>query len=253
MSSLVLPNNNIENIKMVVFDKDGTLIDVHHYWCSMIEFRAKFFIESLKKEDIDLKKLHDDLINNMGINLTTKKMKPEGPVGIKPRNFIVEVALDTIKTYVGTYSKEKVTDIFQQVDEYSKTKLNEIVKPLQGVEKLLNSLKKHNYLISIATTDLSSRAVLAMKNLSLEKYFNYIAGADLVKNAKPNPDLVEYIMGKHDLSPEVVLVIGDSMADLKMAKNAKCNFLGVKTGLYTQEFINESQYLVDDLTYVEVL
>ncbi|SVA64979.1 uncharacterized protein METZ01_LOCUS117833, partial [marine metagenome] len=31
---------SLDNIKVVIFDKDGTLIDIHHYWASMIKIRA---------------------------------------------------------------------------------------------------------------------------------------------------------------------------------------------------------------------
>jgi len=253
MSSLVLPNGKIENIKMVIFDKDGTLIDVHHYWCSMIEFRAHFFVKSLENKNIDNDALYNDLVDSMGIDLNTKKMKPEGPVGIKPRTFIIDVAYDTIYKYISNYTKDKVVDIFAQVDEYSKTKLKEIIIPLVGVRELLGSLKENNILCSIATTDLSTRATLAMENLNVKDYFIDIVGADLVENAKPSPDLVRYINHRHNLSMEDVIVVGDSMADLNMAKNAKCRFLGVETGLYTDEFIENSQYSVSDLTQVKVI
>ena len=252
MSSLVLPNSKIDNIKMVIFDKDGTLIDVHHYWCSMIEFRAKFFVESLESEDIDKNALYNDLVDSMGIDLNTKKMKPEGPVGIKPRTFIINVAFETICKYISNYTKDKVIDIFAQVDEYSKTKLQEIVTPLVGVRELLSSLKENNILCSIATTDLSTRADLAMEKLNLKDYFIDIAGADLVENAKPSPDLVNYIIKKNSLKLSDIVVVGDSMADLNMSKNANCRFLGVESGLYTDEFIENSQYLVTNLTQVKV-
>lgn len=252
MSSLILPNGKIENIKMVIFDKDGTLIDVHHYWCSMIEFRAQFFIKSLENENIDKDTLYNDLVDKMGIDLNIKKMKPEGPVGIKPRTFIIDVAYDTICKYSSKYTKDKVINIFAQVDEYSKSKLKEIVKPLFGVRELLNSLKENNILCSIATTDLSTRATLAMENLNLKDYFIDIVGADLVENAKPSPELVNYIIKKYSLKLTDIVVIGDSIADLNMSKNANCRFIGVKTGLYTDEFIENSQYLVSDLTQVKV-
>ena len=252
MSKLILPSTTLDDIKMVIFDKDGTLIDVHHYWCSMIEFRAKFFIDSLRDEDIDKNALYNDLVDSMGIDLVLKKMKPEGPVGIKPRTFIIDVANNVLAKYTSSYTKEKVADEFNKVDEYSKSKLKEIVKPLVGVKELLKNLKNANILSSIATTDLSTRATLAMHDLELEEFFCDIAGADLVKNAKPSSDLVEYLINRHNLSVADVVVVGDSMADLNMAKNAKCKFIGVKSGLFTEEFINNSENVIDNLLEVEV-
>ena len=251
MSSLVLPSSQIDNVKMVVFDKDGTLIDIHHYWRSMIEYRADFFISSVKV--LEKEKLYNELVENMGIDLKTKKMKPEGPVGIKPRSFIVNVALETMRKYDTNYTKEMVEEIFLKVDEYSKNKLTSIVRALPDVERLLNDLTKANVKITIATTDLSTRATLAMESLNLKKYFFHIAGADLVNNAKPSSDLVEYILEKSNFLKEEIVVIGDSMADLGMAKNARCRFLGVKSGLYTDEFINQSESLIEDFTQLKVV
>jgi len=250
MTNLVLPNAKIENIKMVVFDKDGTLIDVHHYWCSMIEFRAKFFVDIVGTDKKS--QLYDELVDNMGIDLVSKKMKPEGPVGIKPRDFIVDVALETVRRYDNSINRDTIEDIFVKVDEYSKTKLDKIVKVLPGVETVLENLKKADIAIAVATTDLTKRASLAMEVLNIKSYFDDIIGADLVKKAKPNPDLVDYIIKKNSLSSEDVLVVGDSMADLGMASNAGCQFLAVKTGLYTDEFIIKSEYIIDNLTFLKV-
>lgn len=252
MSSLILPDKEIQNIKMIIFDKDGTLIDVHHYWCSMIELRANFFLDTITNEDINKENLYNDLVDNMGIDLDTKKMKTKGPVGIKPRSFIINVALKTIQKYEKSYTQELVEEVFNKVDESSKEKLNDIVKVLPGVETLLENLTKASIKISIATTDLSSRAILAMESLKLKHYFVDIVGSDLVKNAKPSADLVEYILEKYALSKEEVLVVGDSMADFGMAKNVDCKFLAVRTGLCTNEFIDKSENIIEDLTQIKV-
>ena len=244
MSSIILPNTKLKNIKMVIFDKDGTLIDIHHYWCSMIEFRAIFFIDTIK--DIDKSRLYNDLVDAMGIDIVTKKMKFDGPVGIEPRNFIIDTALNILQKYDITYTKEMVENIFKKVDEYSKEQLPKIVKPLPYVNELLAELQKANIKITIATTDLTNRAVLAMEAINLKSYFDDIVGADLVQNAKPSSDLVDLIVQKFNLSYNNIVVVGDSIADLGMAQNAKCKFVGVKTGLYSDEFL-QSGNILDNL------
>jgi len=250
MSNLILPNSKIENVEMVIFDKDGTLIDVHYYWCSMIGFRSEFIVNSLHVKN--KQSIYDELSSNMGIDLESKKMKPEGPVGIKPRTFIIDVVFEIIKKYDKSYKKVKVEEIFSKVDEYSKTKFNEIIKVLPDVIRVLKELKDANIKISVATTDLTKRAVLAIKALELEKYFDEIVGADLVKNAKPSPELVEYILKKNKLLKDNVVIIGDSMSDLSMAENAKCEFIGVKSGLCTKKFIDKSKNVINDLSQLQI-
>jgi phosphoglycolate phosphatase len=252
MSSLILPNNTLDNIKLVIFDKDGTLIDIHHYWCSMIKFRTDFFLEELNLPKEEGKKLYNALVNNMGIDLELNKIKSEGPVGLKPRSFIIDVAFETIQAYSSDYTREKVSDLFDRVDIYSKDKLSDIVELLDGVKVLLTSLHKAGVTLAIATTDISSRARLAMQSLDIENLFTTIAGADLVDNAKPSADLANYILKEHGITHSNTVVVGDSMADLGMAKNANTHFIGVRTGLFTDEFLVKSDNLIDTLQDIKV-
>ncbi len=235
--------------KLVIFDKDGTLIDVHYYWCGMIKLRAdmlsKKYVEHAQQE-----KVANELMSEMGINLDTQKMKSAGPVGIKPREFIIDVAHQVVKKHHRLITVEQVSSVFKVIDEYSKQHLNELVKPLIGVEKLLIKLKKSDYKITIATTDLTARAELAMQSIDLLKYFDYIAGGDAVMNAKPHPDLVHYLCKKMNVHNTHTTIIGDSIVDLDMAGAANVAFIGVKTGLHCPQFLQQGKVIVDDLTYV---
>ena len=87
-----------------------------------------------------------------------------------------------------------------------------------------------------------------MDSIGLAHYFDDIAGSDMVDKAKPNPDLVNYLCKKLSSDKSRTLVIGDSIVDLKMAKLANVSFIGVKTGLHTPEFLENSEILVDDLS-----
>jgi len=184
----------------------------------------------------------------MGIDLNTGKIKQTGPVGINPREVIIDIACQTMRRYFGTITIEQVSLVFQEIDIYSQTCLEKLVKPLPGVEELLARLKQKKIKIAIATTDLTSRAKLAMDSIGLAHYFDDIAGSDMVDKAKPNPDLVNYLCKKLSSDKSRTLVIGDSIVDLKMAKLANVSFIGVKTGLHTPEFLENSEILVDDLS-----
>ncbi len=40
MAEIIVNKTAIPHIELVIFDKDGTLIDVHQYWAVMVENRA---------------------------------------------------------------------------------------------------------------------------------------------------------------------------------------------------------------------
>jgi len=237
---------------LVIFDKDGTLIDIHYYWGGMVELRAKMLSEKYIKSPYQEKAMYE-LMSSMGISLETNKIKPMGPVGIKPREYIINTAYQVVKKYFEAIEIEQVSLVFKEIDVYSKIHLAQLVKPLPGVEALLTTLKQQEIKMAIATTDLTSRAELAMDSLGLKHYFDYIAGADLVDNAKPSADLVNYLCDKTGCEKSKTLVVGDSIVDLQMAESAQVDFIGVKTGLYSPDFLAYSQALVDDLIGVEKL
>jgi phosphoglycolate phosphatase len=216
----------------------------------MIKMRA----EKLSREYVNPNDQHiaiQELILNMGADFHTNKIKKTGPIGLKPRKFIINVAYQTLKKYHQSITFSKVSTVFDLIDEVSKSRLDSLVNPLPGVESLLLLLKKNNIKATIATTDLTSRAKLAMESINLIQYFDYIAGSEVVENSKPSPDLANYLCDKTSIRKERALIIGDSIADLEMAKNAHIDFIGVKTGLDSLNFLSNCEILVEDLTYVK--
>lgn len=249
MSRIKINEQELKNIDLFIFDKDGTLIDIHHYWCSMIKLRAKFLLEKFNLNSNDL---YFKLIDSMGIDVQTDLMKPTGPVGLKPRSFIIETAYNCLTKASVKCTIDEVSEVFKKVDEYSRGKIKDFIKPLPGVKEILYKLIDNGIPVAIATTDLSERAKLAMEAIQIKDVFSVIAGGNCAKSAKPAPDLVHFICKKLGVDENRTVVVGDSIVDLKMAFNAGARFIGVKTGLYSEEFIENSEFLVETLEQIMI-
>ena len=103
---------SIDNPAYFFFDKDGTLIDAHNYWIKMTRLRVKLVLKALNSEDNFLK---EQLENNLGVDLRKNKMKKDGPTGVKPRHFNMEVILKTVKSMGLEISLAEIGNIFDKV------------------------------------------------------------------------------------------------------------------------------------------
>lgn len=250
MNKIRVGKQELNDIDLFIFDKDGTLIDIHHYWCSMIKLRAEFLTDKYKLENDSS---YFKLINAMGIDTESNRMKSSGPVGIKPRSFIIETAFETLLKNGVDCTHEEVSDVFKIVDEHSKGIIKDLIKLLPGVKELLNNLKKIGIPSTIATTDLSERAKLAMDAVEIKNMFSMIAGGNCAKSAKPAPDLVHFICKRMGVPENRTIVVGDSIVDLKMATNSGARFIGVKTGLFSDDFIENSDHLIETLEQIKIV
>ena len=244
----------LESPDLVLFDKDGTLVDIHYYWVSMIKLRANLIAESLFDDKGIKEKVKKALISVMGVNQETECMKPDGPVGVKPRPYIVDVAVQTINEFGEMTDAASMELMFKKIDQATASNMLPLLSVLPGVVDLLDKLKKHDIPVAIVTTDITERTTKAMKALGLESYFIDIVGGDRVKNTKPSPDLAEYVISNNKLTPDNVVVIGDHPVDIEMgiATGVRTN-IGVLTGLSdSAAFDHLDCTTVKDLTMVQV-
>ena len=163
MSKLLIDNDVVfDNLEAVIFDKDGTLIDVHHYWSSMIRIRASLIAKKWLLDQTRVE-VENFLIDVMGVDLSTGKMKPNGPVGVKSREHIVDTVTNTLRLREVDVDKEEIEGIFLEADRKTSKDILPLLKLLPGVENLLVSLEKCGVTMIVASTDVTSRTKIAMK------------------------------------------------------------------------------------------
>ena len=99
----------------------------------MIQFRAELIVKSLR---LDKEKTFG-LMESMGVDVVHWKIKPEGPVGVKKREIVLQAAVNYLES-IGVYDQTKLlVDIFKRVDQFSMNHFDEIIKPIKGVYTLI--------------------------------------------------------------------------------------------------------------------
>lgn len=251
MVNILLNDLVIEDIDLMIFDKDGTLIDLYIYWSNMIRFRA----ESLQKELNLSEKQTNELIYEMGVDENNLRLRPEGPVGVKKREIVTKTAADYLSSIGHKNTMSLCIDIFKKVDAVSTTKFDEIIKPIDGLYELIKGLKDNNCKIAIATTDKTKRAELAIKFIKIDYAIDMIVGADDVKNGKPSPEMIEEICKNLNISQSNTAMIGDAITDVEMGINAKVKAsIGVATGITPKHKLLEiTNNVVDSIADIKLI
>ena len=247
---LVVRGALVPNVDLVVFDKDGTLIDVHTYWANMICFRAEAIVSRLDLGSVE----RNGIMDAMGVDIETGRIKPEGPVGIKKREVVLRAGVDYLISQGQSDMTALFEEVFQHVDEISMEHLDDIILPLNGLAPLLGRLHEGGCLIALATTDRSYRAAAVMEYLGLNDKIALVAGADMVEKPKPDPEIIHLICQHLGVPPGKSIMVGDSSSDIKAGLNAGClASIAVTSGLTPQDKLEElTSHVIPDISAIEV-
>ena len=115
-----------------------------------------------------------------------------------------------------------------------------------NVMETLEELKERGYILTIASSRSHASLAEYVENLGLSPIIGFILGADDVVNGKPDPEPVTRTLEKYGLKPEEAIVVGDTVFDIKMGKNAGTRTCGVTYGNGSKESLADADLIIDD-------
>jgi pyrophosphatase PpaX len=130
----------------------------------------------------------------------------------------------------------------EQIDEVMKDYLsfyrmhhNQLARIYPGMERILSSLKERGKLLALFTGKGTYTAMITLQEFHIEKYFDYVVtGNDVVKH-KPSSEGLHKIMKHFVLRPDELLMVGDSVSDVKAAHEAGVKIAAVVWDSYAKE------------------
>ncbi len=209
------------NIKLVIFDLDGTLVDSKYDLTDAVNYTRKYYGFS----PLSVDKVASYL--GSGITALVKSVLSE----LKDENFDIAV-----KIFKDNYAKH----------------LTDKTLPFNNIAETLSNIPQQKVLLSNKDEKFSKQI---LETLGLSNFFTEIYGGDSFKEKKPNPLPIYEIIKKFNLEKKDVVMVGDGANDIMVGKNAGITTIGVLYGYSSQEQLNDlaPDYIAkmpDDITYI---
>jgi len=251
MVTLSVDSKVIRNVGLVIFDKDGTLIELYHYWSQMVALRARLICEALGLGP----DLQAGLRWALGVDEKTGRLRPEGPVGLKKREIVIKAATDYLEEIGRRDTLRFCEQAFERADEISSRDLGGFIRPIQGAVPLMRALHDRGCRVALATVDVSRRARLAMEFMGASETLDLIVGGEEVSRSKPDPEMIQIILDRLGIPPLQAVMVGDALNDVQMGLNAGLKAsIGVLTGLATAEQMRGlTSYVAQDVSEIAVV
>lgn len=211
--------------ELVIFDKNGTLIDQQKLLLALANARRDSMEKRLGHAGSDLWE------RIVGVNLEKATIDQSGPLATAARR--EEILIASAASYLAgkswSGSKRLVREAYDEADASMKSPYGSVI--LEGVREALYRLKEHGLRLAIASTDTHRRTVESFGTLGIEGLFDVIVGSDDVSEAKPSPMMIMKILEQTCTASNEAIMVGDSVVDMEMGKNAGLKAcIGVLTG-----------------------
>jgi phosphoglycolate phosphatase len=204
-------------IKAILFDKDGTLIDVNRTWVPL--YRRMLAIEfALGPEEVTQKMIE------AGYDPETDSFRSGSILAGGTTDQLVRI-------WWADESPEQQTQIARRLDREYAPLARENLLPLLDLSPLLDQLTSMGMTLGVGTNDSLISAVGQIEHLNIKDKFVAIIGQDSVARPKPSGDMIRHFANLAGCRPEEIAMVGDNTHDMEEAKLGGAGLaIGVLTG-----------------------
>jgi phosphoglycolate phosphatase len=103
------------------------------------------------------------------------------------------------------------------------------LKPMDGVAGVLEKIQRQGIHLAVISNTHTPLVDKILRQVGLLDYFVLTIGGDKVKKCKPAPDMVLLACRQLGIKPGAAVVVGDTEYDLAAARQAGCLAVGYKT------------------------
>jgi phosphoglycolate phosphatase len=198
-----------QNIQAVLLDKDGTLANSEAFLRGLAQKRSRLI-------DAQVPGVQEPLLMAFGVE--GDRLSPAGlmAIGTRQENEIASAAYvaETGRDWIPAL--QLVQSAFLEADQYMKRKADH-TPLIAGALEFLKSCSKAGLRLGILSSDSTDHVDDFVEKNQLAPYLSLQMGTDGALS-KPDPLLLQQACEAIGISPAQTLIIGDSQADIQLAR-----------------------------------
>ena len=207
-------------VKAVIFDLDGTLVDNNAY-------HLQSWIKYLKNM-------------NREISEEEYKANVNGRTNKDVIEYIYQRKMEDAEAMVYALEKEA---IYREL-------YKENIVPVAGLLPLLQKLRNRNIPMAIATSGIQVNIDFMFDHIPMRRYFDVVVNSSHIRKGKPDPEIYFKAAELLQVAPENCLVFEDAVVGINSAKAAGMKVIGVLTTHSAAE-LSAADALIKDYTELE--
>ena len=212
------------DIQGILFDKDGTLIDLEQSWLAVYRAAAQDLAGQIHQDQPSIEQLTATILERSGWPQGADRPDPESPLTWALTIDIAEFWAAMPEFNHLPDLQQWLLNIFANTDRFPPVAVTDL-------PALMAELAQFNLAFGVATMDQEAKARHVLDRFGITDHFGYVAGADSGFGVKPDAGMVLGFCEHTGLAPANVMVVGDTHADMGMARSAKAGLvIGVLTG-----------------------
>ena len=211
-----------KEIKLAIFDLDGTLIDSASLWA---DIDKEFF----HKRGMEIPPSYNEEIAHIGLQ---------------------KAAELTVEKYV---PDEKVEDVIKEWIDMSVHAYKETIPLKDGALDLIRLFHDNGVIIALATANSKDIYEPCLTRLEMLKHFAVVADVNSCKEGKNSPEIYDLIANKFNAKREETIVFEDMIVPIITAYKAGYNVVGVYDKASTKDeeaVIKHSHLYIKDYSQV---
>lgn len=205
-------------IKLLIFDKDGVILDLIATWLPVVRAVADYTVSRLPAGyagPIDRARL----LAEIGVDDAADIIDP---AGLFAAASFVEIRAawqamlpdDMISLEQDPDYRDRVKDLVLELARGQTVAKGDVKTPLTKLHDM-------GFKLAVLTNDNEGSARQNLADLGIEELFDPVVGADSGYGGKPAPNGLLHCCAVHNVGPDEAIMIGDTSADYGAAVNAK--------------------------------